>query len=163
MCTLGIAGCSIELKGYEMSATSAITVLASGECGATDAVVADWTGAVDIYKALDGSVPTIESSTGYGYGYGYVAGFAARSLEGAQALASRTFRRMQAELLSSATVTLGTPTGGSPGDTYKICWGSDPSTLEDFNVELDPNADLIGPVAGDLLYCVLGTLSSLLP
>jgi hypothetical protein len=58
--------------------------------------------------------------------------------------------------IASATYDLGTPVVGVPGDTFKLCWAHDPSALSDFNVEIDADAELIGPNVGDLLECTLG-------
>ena len=50
----------------------------------------------------------------------------------------------------------GTPTGLAPGSDYKICWAHNPTAVGDYKVQIDPDAELVGPVAGDLLSCVLG-------
>ena len=40
----------------------------------------------------------------------------------------------------------GTPTSGTPGNDYKLCWAHDPASIADFRVELDPTVrDSFGP------------------
>ena len=70
---------------------------------------------------------------GNGYGYGYGLG-----------------------MLLQGTFTLGTPIAGVANPSYKVCWGHAPTTLQDFNVELDADAELFGPDTGDILSCILG-------
>ena len=61
-CTLGLP-CSLDVDGYDLSDSSSIVVLASGDCGDANAVAAAWTGAVVTEVALGGS--------GSAYGFGY--------------------------------------------------------------------------------------------
>jgi hypothetical protein len=51
---------------------------------------------------------------------------------------------------------MGTPKVGLPGPHYKLCWGHDPETLEDYNIEIDPDFGLAGPYTGEFI-CSLGT------
>lgn len=50
---------------------------------------------------------------------------------------------------------LGTALTGIAGDTYVVCWGHDPQAPEDYNVEVDGDAALTGPLVGDR-QCTMG-------
>jgi hypothetical protein len=56
---------------------------------------------------------------------------------------------------TNATFDLGTPVVGLAGNAYTLCWGHNPMNLSDFNVEVDPSADLDGPFVIDF-QCMLG-------
>jgi hypothetical protein len=55
----------------------------------------------------------------------------------------------------SANYTFGTPTVGVAGSFYRLCWGHEPVSIEDYNVEVDPGAELAGPFVRNL-ECTLG-------
>ena len=56
---------------------------------------------------------------GYGYGYGYA--------------------------VYDPDYAFGTATNGVAGDNYKLCWAHDPTSIASYNVEIDSNAELVGP------------------
>ena len=74
-------------------------------------------------------------------------------------VANETWTTANATRLSgdglSANYTFGTPTIGAPGGFYRLCWGYEPVSVQDYNVEVDPEAELAGPYARDI-ECTLG-------
>jgi hypothetical protein len=54
-----------------------------------------------------------------------------------------------------ANYTFGTPTVGLVGSFYRLCWGHEPVSVEDYNVEVDSDAELAGPYVRDL-QCTFG-------
>ena len=47
------------------------------------------------------------------------------------------------------------PTVGLAGSFYRLCWGHEPVSIEDYNVEVDASAELVGPFLTQIL-CTLG-------
>ena len=45
--------------------------------------------------------------------------------------------------------------GGQVGTHYRLCWAHDPSELSDYKFEVDAHAELVGPLAQDIV-CTLG-------
>ena len=59
-------------------------------------------------------------------------------------------------LPSLANYSFGTPVSGIAGSFYRLCWGHDPrGNIGEFRVELDTDAELIGPFTRNL-NCTLG-------
>merc|ERR1719353_2841296 len=56
------------------------------------------------------------------------------------------------------TYVLGTPTVGLVGELYKVCWGANPTpgSIEDYNVEIEDVAILVGPDVASVLACTMG-------
>ena len=74
-------------------------------------------------------------------------------------VANRTWTMANATSLAteglSANYTFGTPTVGVAGSFYRLCWGHEPISTGDYNVEVDAIAELAGPFIRDL-ECTLG-------
>ena len=55
---------------------------------------------------------------------------------------------------TSEEFAFGTVSRGTPGNSYRLCWGSDSTVAE--NIELDSDAELHGPQSSDSFGCTLG-------
>ena len=53
---------------------------------------------------------------------------------------------------STADHDFGTLLSGTVGDNFTLCWGHDPGGVGDFNVVVDPDAELIGPADKEFRY-----------
>merc|ERR1719331_1733215 len=56
---------------------------------------------------------------------------------------------------TNASYNFSTPVRGLPGLAYRLCWGWNPVNVSDYNVEIDPDAELVGPFIRDF-DCTLG-------
>jgi hypothetical protein len=142
MCTMG-KRCDLTLNGYELADTSSIVVISSGDCGDANAVVADWTGLVytEISLADSANVGTLSIGSGYGLGYAMQ-----RRLQSTEVLDDGA---------AVGTYVLGTAVTGTPQSSYKVCWAHNPASIADYKVEVDANAELVGPIDVEL-SCTMG-------
>jgi hypothetical protein len=132
-CTLGV-DCQIQLEGHGLESTNAVVILSEGSCGNSSATV-DW-------------------------------------------VATQTWTAVQANASDFFSYDMGKPIYGQAGGGYKLCWASNPRavnatvketpavgpahqlvnfSLEDFNVEIDPDFGLVGPYRGEF-ECDLGAM-----
>jgi hypothetical protein len=62
---------------------------------------------------------------------------------------------------SNATYKFGRPDSGLAGSSYKLCWGHEPNAVADYSIEIDGDAELIGPFTRTF-DCTLGLACSVL-
>jgi hypothetical protein len=63
------------------------------------------------------------------------------------------------DVVGNSTYDFGIPLVGLAGSFYRLCWGHDPQSIEDFIVELEPDVELVGPF-GREFECTLGVACS---
>jgi hypothetical protein len=115
-------------------------------------------------NALEAVCMKGESCTLTVSGYGFAAGNKARLLASGACTDAGTLAdwgtSFTADPVASSVTSaqeefaFGAVESGTPGATYKLCWGAASVTSE--NIELDGNAELHGPATADINACTLG-------
>jgi hypothetical protein len=160
----------MAVTGYGLVDSNRVVVLSAGSCGSDDMVAVDTWGLLAPAASDDGTTAAPESySDDDEDSYSGTAAPESRLLEdygveeaqlladygadGAWLLAQTGARRLQG---TDAAYAFGTPLPPiAPGQFYKVCWSHDGTQLADFKVEIDAEAEMVGPVAAEL-DCILG-------
>jgi hypothetical protein len=160
----------MAVTGYGLVDSNRVVVLSAGSCGSDDMVAVDTWGLLAPAASDDGTTAAPESysdddeDTYSGtaapesrlledYGVEEAQLLADYGADGAWLLAQTGARRLHGDASAYA---FGTPLPPiAPGQFYKVCWSHDGTQLADFKVEIDAEAEMVGPVAAEL-DCILG-------
>jgi hypothetical protein len=157
LCSLGL-NCTFTLEGSSLASTNKLVLLHEGECGDVDPKVANWVGAVNpvnVSSLLTGVSPlsTARRRTGTGHDGFYTPGW---YLAAEREHIPGFYDFGLPIVLSGAYVSEGKTTfQSSAGDYFKLCWGHDPDSLQQYRFQVDVDATLAGPKVGNV-ECTLG-------